>query len=276
MLNAYMDTMNVNNKLLIWSKDRACQLHLLLEGIERHLPNLFDISVLYTESSMAFDRGYKMLRERFIDVEWIRERNFHDDTMGIIEESDLHNICLSTDDTVIYRTPPAPPINYVGIGEVFSYRLGLNTILQNPHDGTEQPPLVNPFMRQGILSWSAMCYGPTMNYGYPFGLDMHAYNREQFLSLITLFDWNNTSELEGNLFRYRYDCPNMYAFEHSVAFNVPLNKLSNTIYNGEKTRTTMSDLNDKYLNGQRIDLDKIEQLDVIGCHQFIDLEFIDG
>ena len=273
-----MDTMSVNTKLLIWSKDRACQLHLLLEGIHKHLPGIFDISVLYTTSNPAFESGYDRVKREFPSptVDWIKESNFHDDTLDIIKSSKLDNLCVSTDDTIVYRTPPTKPLDYICAGEVFSFRLGLNTILQNPHDGMVQPPLHNYTLNRDILNWNALLYAPYMNYGYPFGLDMHCFGRQYFYSLITGFDFNSTSELEGNLYRYRHDCPHMFAFEHSIAFNVPLNKLSQTIYQGESTRFTMSDLNDKYLKGLKINLEPIENTEIIGCHQFIDLEFVNG
>jgi hypothetical protein len=199
---------------------------------------------------MAYDMGYCKLKSQFEQCEWIREYDFHDDTVGVITNSPHENICLSTDDTIVFRTPPIPPISNLGYGEVFSFRLGLNTLLQNPFDGMMQPPLVNPIIRFDgeLIHWNALGYGPTMNYGYPFGMDMHSYNRDQFLGLIKHFNFKNSTELEGNLFRYRESCPYMYAFEHSVAVNIPVNKLSNTQYVGEKVQRTMSELYAIYLS----------------------------
>jgi hypothetical protein len=266
----------MSTTLLIWSKDRACQLHLLLESLQKHLPGLFNTTVLYTTSSDKFEKGYQRVQSEFRSVKWITERDFHVDTLSIIENSKCDNLCFSTDDTIIYRKPPISPLTFLSAGEVFSFRLGLNTILQNPHNGMTQPPLSSCLLKNGILSWSAYHYDSIMNYGYPFSLDMHMFNRDFILALIQNMPFKNTSELEGNLFYCRRNCPNMYSFEHSVAFNVPLNKLSKTLYNGESTRVTMSDLNDSYLAGRRINLEPIEQLKIIGAHQFIDLEFIDG
>ena len=270
--------MNDKIKLLIWSKDRACQLHLLLEGIHKHLPNVFDITVLFATSGMTYDMGYYKLKSQFEQCEWIREYDFHDDTIRIMQESTHENICLSTDDTIVFKTPFISPISNLSYGEVFSFRLGLNTLLQNPFDGMIQPPLVNPVIKfdGDLIHWNAMGYGPTMNYGYPFGMDMHSYNRDQFLGLTNHFHFNSSTELEGNLFHYRDSCPYMYAFGHSVAVNVPVNKLSNTQYAGEKVQRTMLELNELYLSGKKIDLSAIEQQEVIGCHQLIDLELIDG
>ncbi len=268
--------MNNPIKLLIWSKDRACQLHLLLEGIQKHLP-YFDISVLYTTSgSMAYQMGYYKLKEKFPSHTYIREHNFHDDTVRIIQDSPYENICLCTDDTIVFRTPEVSPINNLSIGEVFSFRLGFNTTLQNPFDGMVQPPLTSYTKHKQILQWNALLYYSIMNYGYPFAMDMHSYNKAQLLDLMGRFNFNSSTELEGNLFKYRHECPHMFAFEHSVAVNVPVNKLSNTQYTGEKVQRTMLELNTLYLSGKKIDLSAIEQQEIVGCHQLIDLEFIDG
>jgi hypothetical protein len=268
--------MNDRSKLLIWSKDRACQLHLLLESIDKHLPELFDISVLYTHSNGKFNSGYKILKSHYDNVKWLLEQNFHKDTLGIIKSSNYNCITVTTDDTVIYKTPEVTPLIYLGVGEVFSYRLGLNTIVQNPFDGMLQPEVCGASEYRGIMMWNALLHNPIMNYGYPFGLDMHCWNKNFFLSLIEQFDFNNTSELEGNLFKYREMCPLMFAFKHSVAVNIPFNKLSNTQYIGEQVFYSTDELNDRYLSGQRISLESIEKKTIVGCHQVINLEFRNG
>jgi hypothetical protein len=268
--------MNEKIKLLIWSKDRACQLHLLLEGIQKHLPEIFDITVLMKITSEDFSRGYYKLTSQFPKIYWQTETNFHNDTISILDDLTYNTVCLSTDDMVSFKTPPTFPCCNLSVGEVFSFRLGFNTRIQNHINGMIQPELNGHKIRNNIVSWNALLYNPIMNYGYPFSMDMHAYNKTQLVNLIQQFNFNNSTELEGNLFRYREHCPYMYSFEHSVAVNIPLNKLSNTQYEGEKVSYTMSELNDIYLSGRKISLEHIEAQYIIGCHQLSDLEFIDG
>ena len=48
---------------IIFSKDKACQLELLLKSIRRNTSNLFDIKVIYEASNSVFNQGYEKLKE---------------------------------------------------------------------------------------------------------------------------------------------------------------------------------------------------------------------
>ena len=48
---------------IIFSKDKACQLELLLKSIRRNTSNLFDIKVIYETSNGVFKQGYEKLKE---------------------------------------------------------------------------------------------------------------------------------------------------------------------------------------------------------------------
>ena len=75
------DVMNVN--IIIFSKDRACQLDLLLRSMWSHIDSfdLYHIKVLYTYSNSLFYEGYRELieREEFPSVFFKHETNFKDD-----------------------------------------------------------------------------------------------------------------------------------------------------------------------------------------------------
>ena len=48
---------------IILSKDRACQLELLIRSISRKCKNLFNIKVIYEHSNYSFELGYNKLKE---------------------------------------------------------------------------------------------------------------------------------------------------------------------------------------------------------------------
>ena len=50
---------------LILSKDRPCQLHLLLESIQRNTSNLFDITVVYEADGEEMEKGYDFTKRYF-------------------------------------------------------------------------------------------------------------------------------------------------------------------------------------------------------------------
>jgi hypothetical protein len=137
------------NHLIIWSKDRACQLHLLLASIYRNANNIFDkISIIYTYSNNEYKLGYDLVGSCFLTQNWVLESDFRQDTLRLMEEGDY--IAFSTDDTVIFSQMPKNPV--LDESRVFSLRLGYNTIIQDPHINSVQPELFEETNDDGILT----------------------------------------------------------------------------------------------------------------------------
>jgi hypothetical protein len=126
-------------------------------------------------------------------------------------------------------------------GEVFSFRYGLNTTLQDTKTHNFQPYLNRYKRENGVMSWNPLEHFPHQNYGYPTSLDGHVYCREFFLNVIRQFKWTSKSSLEIGLQKYRYNFRCMRSFTQSVMFNL------------------LSD---------DIDFDKIDISKVNGCHHF--------
>ena len=67
---------NYKNQLIIFSKNRACQLNLLLDSIKNNAPALFDkIHVLYKAEGDYF-LGYEKIKEKYTGVNFYLENNF--------------------------------------------------------------------------------------------------------------------------------------------------------------------------------------------------------
>lgn len=265
--------------LIVWSKDRACQLDCLL----RSLPiNFFNkVYVIYKTSDDNFQKGYEKLSARFQHVIFIKEVSLHDQTMEVIGEclSSTSKIALSTDDTVFFKNPPMTPeevVKSMGPQTVtFSFRYGFNTIVQDCHIDSYQPSL-NIYQDCGdYISWNSEYYHPLTNYGYPFGLDMHVYDAQMLYNLANQIDFKNTNQLESGLFHLRVHAPKIInSFKHSVAVNIPCNNMSGITRSGEKYPFTIEELNKAYLDDYIINLDDIKGARIIGSHQEIDWTLI--
>ena len=62
---------------LVLSKDRACQLRLLLESIKKYASGFFnEIRVIYTGSNSLYEEGYKKLQSENIlhNLSWQKEK----------------------------------------------------------------------------------------------------------------------------------------------------------------------------------------------------------
>lgn len=280
---------------IVFSKDRTAQLDLLLSSIKLFFPTwndidsdrtkcLLNIGIIYKSSTPDFQKGYDLLINKhanfatFLNQE---NRKLSDCVNNISVE--LHrlaewtnSVCFSTDDMVFYKPLPYLPDDCLPKTEheVFSFRLGFNTIEQDIHRGTKQPPLNVYHLENGILSWNPQFYYPHHNYGYPLAIDTHIFHRHLFNKFISKWNYNSSNELEGKLQQLIPKIGRLSSFKESIAVNIPVNNLSGLTIAGQKYNYSPEFLNEQFLLGKVINLYKIVATPIIGCHQEIEYEFI--
>ena len=261
--------------LIVWSKDRACQLHLLLESIKKNAP-VFKTSIIYKTSNEDYLKGYQKLMGLFPDSNFIVEEDMTQQTRELVKE-DFSHVCFSTDDQVFYRPMPCNPEHALPRqdGEIFSFRLGYNTIVQNCHTGDLQTPLNKVSKVEDFIFWCANSYHPFSNYGYPLALDTHVFTRSFADWLIHAINWRTTNELESGWQHrdIRGRALFMCSYKKSISVNIPMNNHSQITRHGETHGYSTEFLNESYLNGDVIDLEAIGRESIVGCHQEIPLKF---
>lgn len=244
------------------------------------------VSVIYKSSSKKYDEAYHLLAKNnekyasFISQDLFLSKTFEAATLSeIYSSSNLsfwQNIGFCTDDTIFYRKFPASPTSFplLKYNETFSFRLGLNTLLQDYSVGAIQPP-INRYINGGeTISWNPQEYHPLNNYGYPYSLDLHIFNRSNIQDCLEEFTFKNTNELEGGLSHRRSRITTITSFKKSLAVNIPMNNMSGMTVSGQTNTCAKSteELNDAFLSGYRIDFDKLLHSmkngdAVVGCHQ---------
>lgn len=266
--------------LLIWSFDRAAQLNGLISSIERFC-SIFNISIIYNYSNHTFGYGYEKLIANTKNILWIKElpNRFFGHTQYAISQGNSDFISFATDDCIFYRqidkvalSQALPRYN----NQVFSFRLGYNTIIQNIHDNNKsQPPLNFHIEHENYLSWPIDKYYSHDNYGYPFGLDLHVFRRDLINQIFKEIEFQSTNELESILTNnYRHLIDEMRSFKQSCAVNIPINTVTKVTKAGEKYSISKEELNQKYLDGYVIDLEDIENTTFKSCHAEIPIKFI--
>lgn len=266
--------------LIIFSKDRAAQLDLLLRSIKRFYPNIFNIGILYHTSNQKFEDGYtKLWKKQHLPItaeKEIKELSFKDNVRRLylsMHRAVHYNLWLmfSTDDQVFFKNIELKE-EYLPqkVDEVFSFRLGLNTIEQDIHKGTKQPPL-NFYIRNGeLLSWNPHHYFPLHNYGYPLAIDNHVFTIGFFHDVIQKLNYDSSNSLESQLQNHRFKINVLKSFYHSVSVNIPVNNLSGCTIAGQVHNYSPEYLNSLYLDNKEINLDKIVNTKIDGCHQEIE------
>ena len=248
---------------VIFSKDRACQLDLLLRSIRQNcetIPQLYNVNVLYNFSS-THEESYQELINEYTKVNWIKEFDFERQTKELFNNN---KVCLLTDDTVFFKN-----FRYIQTepDETFSFRLGYNTLVQDFHNNTIQP-MLKPLEYNGfnIIKWNPNDYPPYCNYGYPFSFDGHVYSGGSLFKILKDSSFKNTNEIVGILHSKRSFITKIVANTHSSCVNVPANNLSGLTEAGKYHAYSTNELRDLYLSGKRIRLDSFHK-PILGCHQ---------
>ena len=118
---------------IVFSKDRAAQLDLLLKSIGKNAKDIFQLKVIYASSEISFEKGYEKLIDKYPEVKWMKESsNFKEDVLSAIDNTESEYTCFFTDDDIVYRK-----INEEDLTSklkedkdafCFSTRLGKNTV----------------------------------------------------------------------------------------------------------------------------------------------------
>ena len=293
-----------NLRTIIFSKDRPLQLHGTLESFRlRCLESAtVAVSVIYRATSPEYINGYERLKKEFstkLGIEWIEETDFKKNLLDQLVDSEgrktgligrifrrkvepkhsyvlflvddnlfVQDFSVETTLTTLEKTPDS-------IG--FSLRVGKNTHYCYSNSCKQAfPVFINA--AEGVLSfhWPG-CEG---DFGYPIEVSSSVYRTKDLLGLLKNLPYSNPNRLEqalsvsSRLFARKQ--PKLLCFEQSVAFCAPLNKVQNILNNraGSTDEYSSEALKQLFLNGCRIDVEKLNGFIPDAAHQEIELPLI--
>lgn len=267
---------------IIFSKNRAAQLDLLLRSITARAPFLFNkVSVIYTASSSTFNDGYEVCRKQHPQVHLLPQGDFEEQVMLMLNLNFASNeVCFLCDDDVFTRvfSEPAPSHLLKENRDVLcvSLRLGTNTTECYPLRRAQEDPEWTLAMKD-LRFW--VWYMADADWGYPGSLDGHVFRRETLRAILSNTSFANPNSLEDVLNRECHKLsrsyPRMVCYENSLITGVPVNIVNNTHgnRNGETHPRDPEDLNNRYLNGERLSLETFSRRKVTGAHTELALEF---
>lgn len=250
---------------LLFSKDRAAQLDLLLRSLERNAEPE-ETTVIWRASTPEFEEGYALLfgGSARVEHQWM-EQFFEDDVREALSMSD-ETVTFLCDDDVMYRYARTPVFGDHVL--CFSFRLGANTTLCYPTGEPQAWPGVSWEWRQ-----------QTGDFGYPGSLDGHVYRTDDIRFMLSYQHFANPTQLEDVLTAACHDLaeerPLMVSYPHSSVVSVPVNRTSDqsTVRYGQKHPVTAGELNTRFLTGERLDLAALDFSDVTSAHQEVELRW---
>jgi len=251
--------------IIIFSRDRACQLDALLRSLKDNMRIPHKISILYKASTDSYMDGYsKLVAYNILDFcTYYSESDFKNNLNYLYTPTPEYPLSMFFVDDNILKEPlvEIDLINeFYGDSNVFalSTRLGRNTEYCYPvsrHTGV--PNIVNNRYNR---------YVSDGDFSYVWSVDGNIYRTRDMLNCVEKGQYKNPNEFEGHMGEYM-DTPSfMMCFEKSKTINIPCNRVQDTFPNRHGSLYTPGDLNALYLSGKRIKLQPIYEINNNSCH----------
>jgi hypothetical protein len=269
---------NYKNQLIVFSKNRACQLNLLLDSLKHNAISLFDkIHILY-KAEGDYILGYEKLKEKYPSINFHEENNFRHDLFKLIDD-EIEATTFMVDDAVVFKRIMARKIDIIKpVVEdyvIFSLRLGKNCVYSHPAN-------LNYTLEEHEIDGEYITFDYTKqqigDFRYPLSTDGHIFNTRLIKDLLIEINFYNPNTLESYLqgFVVTNSIPKIVkCFTESKLVSIPVNLVNDTFKNrnGLEFGISEKELNDKYLGGEIIDLDSLDFTEVNGPHKEIKYNF---
>ena len=266
---------------IVFSKDRALQLHALLSSYFELVTHPAPVTVLYHTLTPAHDQSYRDLIDIFIDYpihfQKQHDNKFKEDLVGILSQQKSDKIFFLVDDMLFLEKIDLDTFTSFDTDTfVPSLRLGEN--LNFCYTLQQEQPLPHwlnhPQCPQKMLSWTWQ--DGKFDWTYPLSVDGHLFGRWEILAMTKLLDFTapNTYEIALQQFSNIFEARIGIAYKKSVVINIPWNKVQ--AENDNKSGTIHQDfLLGKWQDGKQIDYQKLYGLHNIDAHQEVSLELTD-
>jgi hypothetical protein len=264
--------------IVIFSRNRACQLHSLLQSINDNFrfPSL-EVFVLFRFDGRRYRKAYEKLQERELldPIHWVHEGSFRKDLLNLFKSMNRHDLFMfMVDDNIVFR-----PLTETIAFKTFSQNhLFLSTRCSRKYSKGELPVFS---VEDRYLEWE-WNYNPGVYTGwnYPFSLDGNIYRVEFLFPLLEQLRFRAPNSLERALHTIRFDTyvlsrPKALALLEPIVFNNPLNRVQVEweTWHGD---VSAKELNDRYLEGFVINNTPLYRAQPSDYHYLVTLGLVRG
>lgn len=197
-------SMDTSCEAIVFSKDRAMQLHALLSSYYEQVGHPVGLSVLYTTSNERHLRSYEELKQLFRNVCFIREQDFKKDLEILLESISSSKLFFMTDDGLFidrFDLQEILPFNYFEI--VPSVIKGMDLTYCYIRDKVQAlPDFIQPTglnLPNGMKCWEWAKAEEGSDWAYPLSLDTTFYDTREIRAMIKQASYKGPNSLESAL-----------------------------------------------------------------------------
>lgn len=256
--------------VLIFSKDRACQLDLLLTSMQKLATGLGTITALYKASEECFNQAYQTCKSSHGNVNFLEEKDFHLQVVEWLQDPDRSlTVMFLVDDDVFklnfdFGVIPGilqqnPQIS------CYSSKLGLHLGYCYPLNLPQKVPngqVINEFF---VWNWRESEH----DWQYIFSVDGHVFRTSEISSWVSCLSFHNPNSFEAamqNIQNHFVIPPYAICRIKSQLINIPMNRVQDT-YANRCGNVSHVELNEQYAAGRRLQHQPYEGMLNFACHE---------
>ena len=246
----------------MFSKNRACQLELLLRSLN------IEVTVIYT-CDKGFDLGYEQVIDLYPNVNFVREFNFKDQILAAIGKTP-HVMFLVDDDVMLegFREECA---------EFALFKSNLSILCLNLRMTPRYRCGDKPILVDNHWAWEQYKHGKTRNWGYPMSTSSHIFRSTDIMPMLVSRNFDTPHTLEKVLRSKAINRPLMLCFENPKFINNSANQVQ-TAYPFPSLGIPVKELELGFTSGRRLSLSAIRLAasQATDCFMFTPYEWEDG
>lgn len=270
--------------IVVMSKNRPMQLEACLRSLKINFKEYSSakVSVIFKATDKEYVDGYRQLFGEYPEADFIHETDFKTNTLSATSRENkytmfvMDDILFKNEFSIMQDKPFQLMAAYAS--QVLAVSLRLHKGISYCY-ATDKSSALPKFLRDvpgEVCLWNYPgCEG---DWGYGYSLDANIYNTDHIFNAMSKVDFYNPNTLEASLnARYTSGLAPTYLIcypDKSKMINVPANRVQNVFQNKHEGSWNEKDLNDKFLNNERISLDNVLNLDCNVVHYPLDYKFI--
>ena len=261
--------------VVIFSKDRPCQLDSLLRSLTEHLLVDHRLTVLFNYDSEEYKAGYDIVIHRFPNVFFVRETNFYEDTVRLSLVEGYDCFLWLVDDCIMKNDFEYDSIlrRFLIDDNIGVYNLRLTPTVSRMTDWPDD--VERPFPQFGLDNTWEWRKAVDTDWSYPMTMDGHMYKTKTMVSYLKSMTFGPPPSMDATMHSRPLNLPLMICnFQQKILGIVP-----NRVQTGSPNRhghITIKEMNDLWLAGKQINLGCLYKLnEACGKYHYIPIEFED-
>ena len=272
---------NLNGlSIIIFSKDRPMQLDGLLRSIFENIEGNYQLIIQWNSTSKEYDKAYNEIFENYSKIIYktIKEKQFKSDLIDTIEETEFSRLMFLVDDILFVNKFNISWLNTINLKKVVpSIRLWSGINYTQPSNSNSPAPEISKF---SIKPWRYFSWIESNGYwSMPLSIDGNIFDKNEIIFLLNKVEFKAPNSLEKALGPYRFIYKRIkgICLDNPIILNFAFNRVNveNTDfacgedYSSEK-------LLELWKENQRIDINKMKEIDSNSCHIICEPIFINS